>query len=91
MALRTVPEHVVTLLQRADWFHLQAGVASHRLRKLAALDDFPADWADFLFLISDDLERQLDAFESVISDLRQLEARASDDVGETRQPEEGSA
>lgn len=73
MALVTVPESVVTLSQRADWFHLQAGVASQRLQMLAKLQDFPGDWADFLFLISDDLERQMEAFVPAILELRKLE------------------
>lgn len=73
MALRIVPEDVVTPSQKADWFHLQAGCASHRLRMLAALQDFPGDWADLLFLISDELERQMEAFAPVILELRQSE------------------
>jgi len=77
MALSTVPEDIVTLSQRADWFHLQAGCASQRLRMLAKLQDFPGDWADLLFLISDELERQMDAFAPVILEIRQGEGGAS--------------
>lgn len=73
MASVTVPEHVASLSERADWFHLQAGCASQRLRLLAKLQDFPGDWADLLFLISDELERQMDAFAPVITELRQVE------------------
>jgi len=77
MALNTVPEHLVTPAERADWFHLQAGCASHRLRMLAQLQDFPADWSDFLFLISDELERQMEAFAPVVLQLRELEGGQS--------------
>jgi hypothetical protein len=73
MAVTTVPEDVVTLSARVDWFHLQVGCASGRLRLLAGLGEFPADWADFLFLIADELERQMDAVGPVIGELRRLE------------------
>lgn len=80
MAVITVPDDVVTLADRVDWFHLQVGCASERLRKLASLSDFPADWADFLFLISDELERQMDAFGPVIQELRQVREAKLEEV-----------
>ena len=74
MALTTVPEHMVSLSERADWFHLQALCGAERLRKLASLDAFPGDWADLVFLIADEIERQSDAFEPVICALRRIES-----------------
>lgn len=74
MATYTLPEGDVTLAQRADWFHLNVGAAAERLQMLGSLQDFPEDWADWLFLISDELERQSDAFSSVLRELRALES-----------------
>lgn len=74
MATYTLPEGEVTLTGRASWFHLQAGCASERIRQLINANLSPEDLEDFLFLIVDELERQSDAFESVISELRALES-----------------
>lgn len=75
MASNTVPEHIFSLADRADWFHLQAGCAVERLRWLASLQEVDGTVADFLFLIADELERQADAFEPAVVGLRQVERR----------------
>lgn len=75
MASRTVPEQVVSPVDRADWFHLQAWCAVERLRWLASLHEVDGKVADFLFLIADELERQADAFEPSIGALRRVEQR----------------
>lgn len=86
MATSTVPEGLTTLSQRADWFHLQAGCACERMRYFATHDRVDGATADFLFLIADELQRQIDAFSPVVGDLRRLE-----DVSQVAQVEEVSA